>query len=88
MADTEETPLHVCFQALHTVDNWHVLERLPHVRGPFKMFVDSRYYSDSEFCGGAVTVFFSKYVPWQAMHLLQSSTHTSAAGRLPQDSGG
>jgi hypothetical protein len=25
-------------------------------------------------CGGAVTVSFSKYLPWQAMHFLQRST--------------
>jgi hypothetical protein len=40
-------------------------------------FVDSPYYSESELCGGAVTVSFSKYLPWQAMHLLQRSTHFS-----------
>jgi hypothetical protein len=28
------------------------------------------YYSESELCGGAVTVSFSKYLPWQAMHFL------------------
>jgi hypothetical protein len=38
--------------------------------------VDSPYYSKSELCGGAVTVSFSKYLPWQAMHL-QRSTHFS-----------
>jgi hypothetical protein len=30
---------------------------------------------ESELCGGAVTVSFSKYLPWQAMHFLQRSTH-------------
>jgi hypothetical protein len=39
--------------------------------------VDSPYYSGSKLCGGAVTVSFSKYVPWQAMHYLQRSTHFS-----------
>jgi hypothetical protein len=34
------------------------------VRGPFAKFVDSPYYSESELCGGAVTVSFSKYLPW------------------------
>jgi hypothetical protein len=48
-----------------------------HVRGPFAKFVDSPYYSESELCGGAVTVSFSKYLPWQAMHFLQRSTHFS-----------
>jgi hypothetical protein len=34
-------------------------------------------YSESELCGGAVTVSFSKYLAWQAMHFLQRSTHFS-----------
>jgi hypothetical protein len=46
-------------------------------RGPFEKFVDSSYYSESELCGDAVTVSFSKYLPWQAMHFLQRSTHFS-----------
>jgi hypothetical protein len=33
------------------------------------------HYSESELCGGAVTVSFSKYLPWQGMHFLQRSTH-------------
>jgi hypothetical protein len=32
-------------------------------QGPFEKFVDSPYYSESELCGGAVTVSFSKYLP-------------------------
>jgi hypothetical protein len=50
------------------------------VRGLFAKFVDSPYYSDSELCGGAVTVsffFFPRYLPWQALHILQCSTHFS-----------
>jgi hypothetical protein len=47
------------------------------IRGPLEKFVDSPYYSESELCGGAVTVSFSKYHPWQAMHFLQRSTHFS-----------
>jgi hypothetical protein len=47
------------------------------VRGPFAKFVDSPYYSESEPCGGAVTVSFSKYPPWQATHFLKRSTHFS-----------
>jgi hypothetical protein len=35
------------------------------------------HYSESELCGGAVTVSFPKYLPWQAMHFLQCSTHFS-----------
>jgi hypothetical protein len=48
-----------------------------YLRGPFANFVDSPYYSESELCGGAVTVCLSKYLPWQAMHFLQRSTHLS-----------
>jgi hypothetical protein len=47
------------------------------IRVPFAKFVDSPYYSESELCGGAVTVSFSKYLPWQAMHFLQRSTHAA-----------
>jgi hypothetical protein len=45
------------------------------IREPFEKFVDSTYYSESLLSGGAVTVSFSKYLPWQAMHFLQRSTH-------------
>jgi hypothetical protein len=48
-----------------------------HVRGPFEKFVDSPYYSELEICEGAVTVCFSEYLPWQAMHFSQRSTHFS-----------
>jgi hypothetical protein len=47
------------------------------VREPFEKFVDSPYYSESELRGGAVTIYFSKYLPWQGMHFLQCSTHFS-----------
>jgi hypothetical protein len=47
------------------------------LRGPFEKFGDSPNYSKSELCGGAVTVSFSNYLPWQAMHFLQRSTHFS-----------
>jgi hypothetical protein len=47
------------------------------IRRSFEKVVDSAYYSESELCGGAVTVSFSKYLPWQAMHFLQRSTHFS-----------
>jgi hypothetical protein len=50
-------------------------ERKCFIRGPFEKFVDSPYYSESELHGGAITVTFSKYLPWQAMHFLQRSTH-------------
>jgi hypothetical protein len=42
---------------------------------PFENFEVSPDYSESELCGGAVTVSFSKYLPWQTMHFLQRSTH-------------
>jgi hypothetical protein len=45
------------------------------IRGPFEKFVDSPY--ESELCGGAVTVSFSKYLPWQATHCIQRSVHFS-----------
>jgi hypothetical protein len=47
------------------------------LRGPFEKLVDSPYYSESELSECAVTVSFSKYLPWQAMHFLQRSTHFS-----------
>jgi hypothetical protein len=47
------------------------------LRGPFAKFLDSPYYSESELYGGAVTVSFSKYLRWWAMHFLQRSTHIS-----------
>jgi hypothetical protein len=53
------------------------IHRTLELRGPFENFVDSPYYSESELCGGAVTVSFPKYLLWQAMHFLQRSTHFS-----------
>jgi hypothetical protein len=47
------------------------------VRGSFEKFVDSSYYSELELCGGAMTVSFSKYLSWQAIHFLQRFTHFS-----------
>jgi hypothetical protein len=43
----------------------------------FAKFVDSPYCSESELWKGALTVSFSKYLPWQAMHFLERSTHFS-----------
>jgi hypothetical protein len=48
-----------------------------YVQEQFEIFMDSPYYPESEFCGGAVTVSFSNYIPWQAMRFLQRSTHFS-----------
>jgi hypothetical protein len=47
------------------------------IRGAFEKFVDSPYYSELELCRGAMTVSFSKYLPWQAMYFLQRSTSFS-----------
>jgi hypothetical protein len=47
------------------------------LRGPFENFMESPYYSESELCGGAMTVSFLKYLTWQVMHFLQRSTHFS-----------
>jgi hypothetical protein len=64
-----------------------------HIRGPCAKFVDSPYYSESGLCGGAVTVFFSKYLPSQAMHFLQRSTNLmknvpqTVCRKLQEDSG-
>jgi hypothetical protein len=41
----------------------HVSIVIIEIRGPFEKFVDSPYYFESELCGGAVTVSFSKYLP-------------------------
>jgi hypothetical protein len=51
--------------------------KISRLRGPFAKFVDWPYYSESEFCGGAVTVCFLEYLPWQAIYFLQRSTHFS-----------
>jgi hypothetical protein len=48
-----------------------------YILGPFAKFVDSPYYSESELRGGEMTVSFLKYLPWQATHFLQRSTHFS-----------
>jgi hypothetical protein len=45
------------------------------IRGLLEKFVGSPYYSESELCGCAVTVSFSKYLPWQAMDALLTTLH-------------
>jgi hypothetical protein len=52
-------------------------KRIGFIRESFEKFVDSPYYSESELRGCAVTVSFTKYFHWQAMHFLQRSTHFS-----------
>jgi hypothetical protein len=37
---------------------------LTDLQGPFAKFMDSPYYSESELCGGAMMVSFSKYLLW------------------------
>jgi hypothetical protein len=46
-------------------------------RGTFEKFVDSTFHSESELCGGVVTVSCSKYLSRQAMYFLQRFTHLS-----------
>jgi hypothetical protein len=68
----------VCRHArIHSTGQSVVLPPATDIRGPFEKFMDSPYYLESELCGGAVTVPFSKYLLWQAMHFLQRSTHFS-----------
>jgi hypothetical protein len=45
--------------------------------------MDPPYYSESEICGGAVTISFSTYLPWQAMHFLQLNIHFSKTCSRP-----
>jgi hypothetical protein len=59
------------------------MDCLKKLRGLFEKFMDSPYYSESELRGGAVTVSFSKYLPWQAMHFLKRSTHFSKTSCRP-----
>jgi hypothetical protein len=54
-----------------------ISSRFQDIRGPFENFVESPYYSESELCGGAVTVSFSKYLPWQEIYFLKWSIHFS-----------
>jgi hypothetical protein len=61
---------------------YHCLRTYSYVRGPFEKFVDSPYYSESDLCGGAVTVFFR--TPYNAL----PTSRRRAADRLPQASGG
>jgi hypothetical protein len=83
-------PAFICMKSFIYLSETSVETSYISIRGPFEKFVDSLYHSKSGLCGGAVTVCFSKYFPWQAMHFLQRSTHffKRAADRLPQASGG
>jgi hypothetical protein len=65
------------FLALGLPHPTYIIVTNTQLRGLFEKFVDSPYCSESELRGGAVTVSFSKYLPWQAMHFLQLSTHFS-----------
>jgi hypothetical protein len=46
-----------------------------YIRGPFEKSVDSPYYSESEICGGAVTVSVSFEVPPLASDALLTTLH-------------
>jgi hypothetical protein len=61
--------------SFRTPASFHVMTY--NIRGPYEKFVDSTYYSELELCGGVITVSFLKYLPRQAMHFLQLSTHFS-----------
>jgi hypothetical protein len=81
--------LYLILHGMDVINSWHfyhsctdftssvILHTHTHTRGPSAKVADSPYDSDSELCGGAVTVSFSKYLPWQAIHFLQCSTHFS-----------
>jgi hypothetical protein len=45
--------------------------------GPVRSSWTHLITSESELCGGAMTVFFSKYLPWKAIQFLLRSTHFS-----------
>jgi hypothetical protein len=57
--------------------NFEIISDKFNVWGLFAKFMDSSYYSKSEPYECVVMVSFSKYLPWQAMHFLQCSTHFS-----------
>jgi hypothetical protein len=48
--------------------NTNLLRKI-HLRGPFAKFVDSPYYSESELCGGAMTVSACKPI-WATKHMI------------------
>jgi hypothetical protein len=68
---------HMLFNYRFSAYITNLTEILPIIRRSFEKYVDSPYYSELELCGGAVTVSFSKYLPWQAMRFLQRSAHFS-----------
>jgi hypothetical protein len=62
------------------------------VRGPFEKFVDSTYYSESELCGGAVTVSFFEVPPLvsdalTSFHPLLENVLQTVCHKLQEDSG-
>jgi hypothetical protein len=79
----------ICYKIRYLFAVW-LMSREPlwNIRGPFAKLVDSPYYSESELCGGAVTVSFSKYLRWQAMHFLQRCTRFSKSAAKPQEDSG
>jgi hypothetical protein len=63
-----------------------------YVRGPFERFVDSPYYSESDLCGGAVTVSFSEVPPLRsdafvtALHPLFENVLQTVCLKFQEDS--
>jgi hypothetical protein len=64
--------------------NTEVYNTVTVIRGRFAKFVDSTYYSESELCGGAVTVSFSD-VPPLASNALLDTLHPLLANVLQTD---
>jgi hypothetical protein len=64
------------------------------IRGPFEKLVNSTYKSESEICGGAVTVTFSKDLPPLAsdapltmLHPLLENMLQTVCRKIQEDSG-
>jgi hypothetical protein len=63
------------------------------VRGPFEKFVDTPYHSESELCGGAVTVPFFEVTPLASdallttLHPLLRNVLQTVCRKLQEDSG-
>jgi hypothetical protein len=64
-----------------------------YLRGPFEKFMDSPYYSESELCGGAVTVSFFEVTPvardalLTILHPLLENVLQTVCRKFQEDSG-
>jgi hypothetical protein len=68
----------VVIMVIYTHTHTHIIwDGLFLTRGPFEKVRGLTLLLESELRGGAVTVSFLKYLPWQVMHFLQRSTHFS-----------